>query len=51
MVIFKEELIDAMQAETDKEKLISVASVRIFEMLVEKKAFLNAETSTRNQEL
>lgn len=51
MAFFKDQLKEAMHAETSKEKLASAASVRVFEMMIQKNSFLRAEKFTRTNEL
>ncbi|MCJ1266200.1 hypothetical protein MMC22_006083 [Lobaria immixta] len=47
MAFFKDQLKEAMHAETSKEKLASAASVRVFEMMIQKNSFLRAEKFTK----
>lgn len=51
MAIFKEELKEAMYAETPEDKLASAGSIRTFERLIEKNGFLRAEAFTQSQEV
>ncbi|MCJ1261688.1 hypothetical protein MMC22_001554 [Lobaria immixta] len=51
MILFKDELKIAIEAESDDDKLAAAASTRVFELLIQRNAFLSAAASIRTQEM
>ena len=51
MTIFKEEIKKAMTAEKESEKLAGAGSIRAFEMVIQRNAFLSAEVFKKAQEM
>lgn len=51
MMVFKDELKVAIQAENEDDKLAGAGAIREFEHLIQRNAFLKAEVFTKSQEM